>query len=242
MAGVPMVMRAMLEAIAPELPHGIPVTAVTVSAANSRRRHRRRPGRHPERPSRRLDRLLSFLQRQRSGGAAGGARPRCRGRWNARHAAHRSHGAGKGRHAKARLVQLELAGFGFQRRHHILVIGEGLARRGQRVLGVGRAGPAPYRRGSAAASRAASLGLSFSRAASPATIALGSGAPPPPFCAVSKAMRSTSVWCSGELAGTSASRFCHMRQRPRLVAMLRLRLAEEIVRRRILADRASGRP
>ena len=32
MAGVPMVMRAMLEVIAPELPHGITVTAVTVSA------------------------------------------------------------------------------------------------------------------------------------------------------------------------------------------------------------------
>ena len=62
MAGVPMVMRAMLEAIAPELPQGITVTAVTVSAQISRRRHRRRPGRHPEGQSRRLDRLLSFLR------------------------------------------------------------------------------------------------------------------------------------------------------------------------------------
>jgi len=31
MAGVPMVMRAMLEAIAPELPRGVTVTVVTVS-------------------------------------------------------------------------------------------------------------------------------------------------------------------------------------------------------------------
>jgi molybdenum cofactor synthesis domain-containing protein len=33
MAGVPMVMRAMLEAIAPELPHGQPVQSITVEAA-----------------------------------------------------------------------------------------------------------------------------------------------------------------------------------------------------------------
>jgi molybdenum cofactor synthesis domain-containing protein len=33
MAGVPMVMRAMLEAIAPELPRGVPVTSVTLEAA-----------------------------------------------------------------------------------------------------------------------------------------------------------------------------------------------------------------
>jgi molybdenum cofactor synthesis domain-containing protein len=33
MAGVPMVMRAMLEAIAPELPRGVPVTSITLEAA-----------------------------------------------------------------------------------------------------------------------------------------------------------------------------------------------------------------
>jgi molybdopterin-biosynthesis enzyme MoeA-like protein len=33
MAGVPMVMRAMLEAIEPELPRGVPVTSVTLEAA-----------------------------------------------------------------------------------------------------------------------------------------------------------------------------------------------------------------
>ena len=132
MAGVPMVMRAMLEEIAPGLPRGRR-SRRSRSRPRSPKAPSRRAWRRSRRPSRRRHRLLSLLRRGRPRRAAGGARPR-RGRGRSGGAGDRSDAARLGRRHRSgsnRACSSLASAF---KRACTSCRGEGLARRGQRVL------------------------------------------------------------------------------------------------------------
>ncbi|MEI9931100.1 MAG: hypothetical protein WDM89_11290 [Rhizomicrobium sp.] len=76
MAGVPMIMRAMLEDIEPKLQRGAIVHSQTVLGAHCGRKNRRGPANHPEEFSRSGARFLSILPGRRIWRSARRARPR----------------------------------------------------------------------------------------------------------------------------------------------------------------------
>ena len=81
MAGVPMILRAMLENVEPRLTRGTRVISATVSARIAEGRMAAALAQDTERPQIRRDRQLSLLSRGRLRRAAGRARARCgRGR------------------------------------------------------------------------------------------------------------------------------------------------------------------
>ena len=194
MAGVPMVMRAMLEAIVTRLPRGVPVTVGdAVSAELPEGAIAQGLAEIQKDQSANRDRLLSLVPRRRAparswwraardadGGGSGGQ-------------GHRSDGHGTGRARRAAcLVQLQVLGFGVQRRQDIGLVAAKVLRAvasaslrfgalAQHGIGADQALPAGR-----------VIGIVFQPRRQPATIALGSGAAPPP-CAVSRAMRSTSI-------------------------------------------------
>ena len=103
MAGVPMIMRAMMEDIVPRLKRGAVVHSATVRRAHRRRPHRRRADADPEGLPRSCARLLSLLPRRRVRGATRRPRPR-RGAGRSSRARRRGDAARRRRRARAGLI------------------------------------------------------------------------------------------------------------------------------------------
>ena len=102
MAGVPMVMRAMMEEILPRLPRGAPVLSITISAALPEGTIAQGLADIQKAYPADRHRLLSMVSRRHIRRAAGGALAR-RGHGGGRRQGYRSHGREAWRNSRARL-------------------------------------------------------------------------------------------------------------------------------------------